>query len=65
MKTYRIVLTSLGTVLVEADSAVEKDGTLWFIRKGEVHAKYALTIVTRYEEIRTPAASPPRDKSIL
>jgi hypothetical protein len=61
MKTYRVVLTSLGTVLVEADSAVEENGVLCFLRAGTVHARYALATVKYYEEF--PAISPPSPNS--
>ena len=63
MRTYRVVLASFGTVLVEADSAVERDRVLWFIRDGDVHAKFPIASVIRYEEIPSAAFPSQREKA--
>jgi len=49
MTTYRIVLASLGTVFVEADSVTEHEGRVSFYRGEHVYAEYPLASVQRYE----------------
>lgn len=50
MKTYRVVLSSLGTVLVEAESCEEHDNLLVFYRNGLACAQYARPLVKACEE---------------
>lgn len=67
MKTYRVVLTSFGTVFVQAEEAFVEQGTLCFLQHGNVCARYGLSMVKSYEEAvprpsfidRNPPSSPP------
>lgn len=49
MTTYRVVLASLGTVFVEADSVMENEGRVSFYRGEHMCAEYASASVRRYE----------------
>jgi hypothetical protein len=58
MNTYRVVLKSLGTVLVEADSATETGDAVTFYRDGCLCAEYAIGIVKSYELAHDTAPVP-------
>lgn len=49
MKTYRVVLESFGPVFVDAESVMENEQSLEFVRNGEVCAHYARASVQSYE----------------
>lgn len=58
MNSYRVVLNSLGTVFVEADSVVESQDTVTFYRGRHECAQYAMTMVKSYEVAKVSPHSP-------
>lgn len=58
MNTYRVVLTSLGTVFVEADSVMETKETVTFYRGRHDCAQYVTAMVKSYEVAKMSPHSP-------
>lgn len=54
MKTYRIVLSSLGVIFVDAESYSETETALIFHRGGMVFAEYPRAMVRELTEVPVP-----------
>ena len=53
MNTYSVALSSLGVVVVEAESVVETEKSLIFYRYGLLCAQYPRTLVESWEAVES------------